>query len=61
MENKIYPWDGPKTDRLEIRVTPTEKKELEELCRMCGGIGLGRYLVNLHHRAMGRFGTEEEK
>lgn len=54
MEAPKYPWEGVKSIQYQIRLTPAEKQELEKLCNANGGIKVGRYLVNLHHKAMGR-------
>lgn len=49
-----YPWEGKRTERWEMRLTPAEKQELIEVCRHHGGISITRYLMNLHHKSMGR-------
>lgn len=54
MEAPKYPWEGVKSVQYQIRMTPAEKEELERLCAAMGGIKPGRYLLNLHHRVMGR-------
>ena len=49
-----HPWDGPKTERLSIRVTKAEKAELIKVANANGGQSLSRYLLCLHHVKMGR-------
>lgn len=47
------PWAGPKKKTVCIRVTVQEMAELKEAAEERGGIGVGRYLMNLHHRKVG--------
>ena len=59
LKERVYVWDGPKSERLQIRLTPMERQEIDELCRIRGGISIGRYLLNLHHVSMGRLGASK--
>jgi hypothetical protein len=49
-----YLWEGPKTARVEIRLTEAEKQDIEDACRERGGISIARHLLGLHHRDRGR-------
>lgn len=54
METAKYPWEGSRTVQTQIRLTPAERDEIEEICRVQGGISIAEYLRRLHHKAMGR-------
>ena len=55
----MKPWEDVKTERLSIRVTEAEKKELQKVANANGGQSLSRYLLCLHHKEMGRMPEEE--
>lgn len=46
-------WTGRKSALLTIRVTPKEKEEVTRAAEETGGLGVSRYLLNLHHREVG--------
>ncbi len=50
---KLYPWIGPKTHMICIRVTAAEHRELQCAALAAGGIGMSWYLLGLHYRATG--------
>jgi hypothetical protein len=47
-------WVGRKTEVVMIRMTPAEKQEIAKAAENKGGLGISRYLLNLHHRTAGR-------
>lgn len=53
-EQQKYPWLGDKTEKIQIRVTPAEKKIIQEHCKSRGGITVGQYLLDLHRRNTGQ-------
>lgn len=52
-ELKSYPWEGEKTEKIQIRVTPQEKQDIQNTCRERGGITVGQHLLNLHRKERG--------
>lgn len=54
METATFPWDGVRSERIEIRVTPAELEEIRDICQKSGGISMITYFRTLHHKAMGR-------
>lgn len=53
MSESRYPWDGEKTEKIQIRVTPREKAEIKAVCLARGGITIGHYLLGLHRKEQG--------
>ena len=51
---KTHAWSGVKGERIIIRVTERERTEIEKAARDQGGVGISRYLINLHHAKAGR-------
>ncbi len=48
-------WHGIKaTERIEIRCSPMQKKDMKDACSQQGGISMARYLLGLHNAAMKR-------
>lgn len=56
MEGNVQraPWIGEKTDRLNIRITPDEKRELQLAAEALGSMGISRYLLTLHRKYKGK-------
>ena len=53
-ERIVYIWEGPRTERLEIRCTPAEKVDLKRVCLERGRLTITQYLLALHHKEQGR-------
>lgn len=47
-------WLGKKTERVQIKVTQSEKADLKKVCQE-RGVSITEYLMDLHHSAMGRY------
>ena len=54
--SRKHSWIGKKTEFFSIRCTPEEKIEIQRCAQQLGGLGVSRYLINLHHRNLGRLG-----